>query len=188
MRAGSGGATESAGAGGTAVSASAGGAATAGASGTGNPASSGTTSGAGSSSAGTSGALPPVAMPVETWGGKPLSMVPYATSGTRLTAVGYADEGAVFFATMRDTQLEQLPKIDTVQLGTAELSPVWFFELLSDGKTKVQVQIHSPDGNWVTPNIRTKSGSVCAVYDDRYKDQCLMKDGQSSLPVTEVKL
>ena len=115
-------------------------------------------------------------------------MVPYATSGTRLTAVGYADEGAVFFATMRDTQLEQLPKIDTVQLGTAELSPVWFFELLSDGKTKVQVQIHSPDGNWVTPNIRTKSGSVCAVYDDRYKDQCLMKDGQSSLPVTEVKL
>lgn len=481
MRAGSGGAAEPAGAGGTAVSASAGGTSTAGASGTGNPSSSGTTSGAGSSSAGTSGALPPVAMPVETWGGKPLSMVPYATSGTRLTAVGYADEGAVFFATMRDTQLghaeaqvdaelalsgtdcafeqlaggdwvcspknkqsliyldehctepavevpaltnatgavfalsnssssssdgdntillpthtpvyrvadrvfesdgsttfaeeslsiyapgvgtdcvgprmanrhvvvnppsifrvtpvadselvratmrhvplrnglamqrlvsddgaelsgrlersgrpcelqrdgrcvpapvaewalyadpeckerafqlprpssagttvygvdraaddtstvyeltpittlyseetrvdvvtmngqptpvvvvtgcksldfssaaaayyrrasevtDQLPKIDTVQLGTAELSPLWFFELLSDGKTKVQVQIHSPDGNWVKPNIRTKSGSVCAVYDDRYEDKCLMKDGQSSLPVTQVKL
>lgn len=82
----------------------------------------------------------------------------------------------------------QLPRIDTVQLGTAELSPIWFFDFLSDGKTKIQVQIHSPDGNWVRPNIRTKSGSVCAVYDDRYKDQCLLKDGQSSLPVSEVKL
>lgn len=82
----------------------------------------------------------------------------------------------------------QLPQIGTLQLGTAALSPIWFFELLSDGKTKVQVQIHSPDGTWVRPNVRTESGQVCAVYDDRYKDQCLMKDGQSSLPVSEVKL
>jgi len=83
---------------------------------------------------------------------------------------------------------DQLPRIDTVQLGTPELSPIWFFALLSDGETKAQVQIHSPDGDWVRPNIRTKSGSVCAVYDPRYKDECLMKDGLSSLPVTEVKL
>ncbi len=63
------------------------------------------TSGSDSGAAGTSGEPPLTVTAVDLWGGQALGMVPYATSGTRLAAIGYADGDAVFFKTMRDTQL-----------------------------------------------------------------------------------
>jgi len=95
--------------------------------------------------------------------------------------------GKVYYRRARDVT-EELPKLDTVQLGTASLSPIWFFGVLSASETRIQVQIHSPEGNWVRPNIRTSNGSACSVYDDRFENQCLMMDGLSSLPVTQVNL
>jgi hypothetical protein len=83
---------------------------------------------------------------------------------------------------------EELSKLDTVQFGTAGLSPLWFFGVLFDRDARVQIQIHSPEGNWVRPNIRTSNGSVCAVYHPGYEDKCLFMDGVTSLPVVEVKL
>jgi len=83
---------------------------------------------------------------------------------------------------------DQIPKLDTVQLGApTSLSPIWFFGL-APSNTRVQIQIHSPDGDWVKPNIRTSDGSVCAVYYSSYKDTCLLKDGVTRVPVSEVRL
>src|SRR6478752_8532187 len=62
-------------------------------------------SGAAPASGGASSEPPLVVDPVATWGGIPLDMIPYASSGTRLEAIGYADEGAVFFDTMHDEHL-----------------------------------------------------------------------------------
>jgi hypothetical protein len=84
---------------------------------------------------------------------------------------------------------EQLPKLHTVQFGTADLFPIWFFGVLRDSDARIQLQIHSPDGNWVRPNIRTrKDDSVCAVYYPGYENRCLFKDGVSIVNVTEVNL
>ncbi len=87
----------------------------------------------------------------------------------------------------RDVTAE-MPKLDSVQLGSAQLFPAWFYGVVSANGSRVQVQIDSPDKDWVRPNILVTGGSVCSVYDDRYQDECLMKDGLSNVPVTEVNL
>jgi hypothetical protein len=85
---------------------------------------------------------------------------------------------------------EQLPRLSTVQLGTADLSPIWFFGALSASDTRIQVQIHSPAGDWVKPNIRTSNGSVCALYSANvnYKNLCVLRDGVTTVPVAVVNL
>jgi hypothetical protein len=93
----------------------------------------------------------------------------------------------VYYQRTREVTAE-LPKLGALELGSALLYPSWFFGTLSTGDARILLQIHSPEGNWVTPNIRTKDGSVCAVYDARFKDQCLAIDGVTFLPVSEVNL
>lgn len=83
---------------------------------------------------------------------------------------------------------DRLPKVDHVQLGGAILFPSWFVGVVAGNQAQIQLQIHSPDWNWIKPNIRTSGRTVCSVYDDRWKDQCLCKDGATFLPVKEVKL
>lgn len=46
----------------------------------------------------------------------------------------------------------------------------------------------TPTPSWVKPNVRTSTGSVCAVYYPGYEDKCLLKDEVSVVPVTEVEL
>jgi hypothetical protein len=94
---------------------------------------------------------------------------------------------AIYYRRAREIS-EQLPRLGSVQLGTAELFPTWFFGVLSASDTRVQVQIHSPVENWVRPNIHVKNGSVCAVYDANYENQCLVMEGAPSVPVADVNL
>jgi hypothetical protein len=50
-------------------------------------------------------------------------MVPYAKSGTRLAAIGYSDDGAVFFSNMRDTQLGFDCEFEKAEAGDWLCSP-----------------------------------------------------------------
>lgn len=102
-------------------------------------------------------------------------------------AIDVSNDRNAHYRRARDVT-EQFPKLNIVELGAGRVLPSWFFSLLAGTNTKVLVQMHSPDGDWVKPNFRTSDGSVCAVYDASYKDRCLLKDGLSSLAVTPVRL
>jgi hypothetical protein len=82
---------------------------------------------------------------------------------------------------------EQFPTLGTVQLGSADLRPTWFFGKVAGSDTRILVQIHSPDGNWALPNIATSDGSVCMVYDNE-DSRCVRKDGTSWVTISDVAL
>jgi hypothetical protein len=111
----------------------------------------------------------------------------YVTVVTGCQAVDIAGSTSGYYRRAQEVT-ERLPMLGAVQLGSAVLFPNWFLGVVLGNDAQIQVQIHSPDATWVKPNIHTNSGTVCSVYDGRYKDQCLCKDGQTFLPVTEVKL
>lgn len=102
-------------------------------------------------------------------------------------AIDVSAGGIPYYRRGREVSV-QFPKLNVLQLGDGSIRPSWFFSTLAGTQTRVLVQMHSPDGDWVKPNVRTSNGSVCAVYDTRYPNQCLMKDGLSSVPVSPVPL
>jgi hypothetical protein len=102
-------------------------------------------------------------------------------------SVDVSTASSIYYRRAKDVT-EQLPKLDTVQLGTAQVFPNWFVGVVAANGSRIQVQIHSPDQSWVRPNVGVSNGSVCAVYDDRFKDQCLVLEGLPNIAVTEVTL
>jgi hypothetical protein len=98
-----------------------------------------------------------MARAVKEWGGRPLDMLPYAMSGTRIAAMGYADEGAVVFQTLRDTQLGFDCAFAKSETGELHCAPSLRTHLLfSDAQcTDPAAPGENQDGSGAAPLLQT---------------------------------
>ncbi len=106
---------------------------------------------------------------------------------TGCASADLSNDRSVYYRRKRDVP-RRAPRLDLVQIGSGDLIPNWLTGVVSANGARIQVQSHSPNAGWVTPNVGTRNGSVCAVYDQRYPDLCMVMSGMADVRVTEVNL